>query len=142
MKNLKFKWLFILAIFLFGSSTLKSQSFDWNTSGNTLIGTGILGNSANFDILFRTDGVNRMQLMETGTTTIDGYSIDYDGHLGLSLTPAFFGTGTGSAIPYSILHLNGTGNNAGGPQQFGYRDCLPAGRQGCNLVLPLPTTPT
>ena len=127
MKNLKFIWLILSAILLFGSSTLKSQSFDWNISGNTLFGTGILGNSANFDILFRTDGVNRMQLMESGNTTIDGYTKDYDGHLGLSLTPGFFGTGTGSAVPFSLLHLNGTGNNASGPQVLGYRDCLPAG---------------
>lgn len=114
----------------------------WDPNGNPLTQTGILGVTTNFDILFQTDGINRMQLMESGNTTIDGYTKDYDGHLGLSLTPGFFGTGTGSAVPFSLLHLNGTGNNASGPQVLGYRDCLPAFRQGCVRASPLHTIPT
>jgi len=115
--------LILIAVFTF-QNRLSGQ---WDESGNPLLNTGLFGSTTNWDILFVTDNVNRMQLMETGTTTIDGYSIDYDGHLGLSLTPSFFGTGTAGRIPYSLLHLNGTGNNAGGAQEFGYRDWMQPG---------------
>lgn len=115
----------ILAVFV--SITTIAQTLDWNTGGNALPTTGILGSTTNFDILFQTDGINRMRLMETGTATINGYSIDYDGHLGLSLTPAFFGTGSGGSTPFSLLHLNGTGNSGFGPQQLGYRDWMQPG---------------
>ena len=89
--------------------------------------TGILGNSANFDIIFRTDGINRMQLMETGNTTIDGYTVPYDGHLGLSITPSFFGTTGAGRAPFSLLHLNGEGNSVFGPQDLGYREWMRPG---------------
>ena len=117
--------IFTVAVLIFMVSAVAQGQ--WDPNGNPLTQTGILGVTTNFDILFQTDGINRMQLMESGNTTIDGYTKDYDGHLGLSLTPGFFGTGTGSAVPFSLLHLNGTGNNASGPQVLGYRDCLPAG---------------
>ena len=76
----------ILAVFV--SITTIAQTPDWNTGGNTLSQSGILGTGDNFDILFETDGINRMRLMETDNATIDGYTVPVGGHLGLSLTPA------------------------------------------------------
>ncbi len=112
MKTIITNWILIIAIFSITQSQIYSQ--DWNTGGNNLFQTGILGNSANFDIIFRTDGINRMQLMETGNTTIDGYTVPYDGHLGLSITPSFFGTTGAGRAPFSLLHLNGEGNSVFG----------------------------
>lgn len=117
---------FIIIFFTMPKTTF-CQTPDWNTGGNNLGQTGILGNNFNFDILFQTDGINRMQLMETGNTTIDGYTVPYDGHLGLSITPSFFGTTGAGRAPFSLLHLNGEGNSVFGPQDLGYRDWMRPG---------------
>jgi len=119
------KFNVILIVFFSSFCLTSSGQGDWDTGGNNLLSTGTFGSSSNFDILFQTDGINRMRLMETGNTTIDGYTIPHDGHLGLSLTPSFFGTTGAAREPYSLLHLNGFQNNPAGPQAFGYRDCLP-----------------
>jgi uncharacterized coiled-coil protein SlyX len=85
--------------------------------------TGVLGNSANFDILFRTDNVNRMRLMETGTYNVDGYNIDNSGFLYLGLTPSALT----NREAQSVLHIDGTGNNQGLPQTLGFRDWMRPG---------------
>ncbi|MFT7078909.1 MAG: hypothetical protein ACJAZC_000437 [Cryomorphaceae bacterium] len=99
-----------------------------STSGNNNPGFGnFLGYNGAQDLDFRTNNIDRMRLMETGNTTIDGYTVPAGGHLGLSLTPSFFGTTGTSRVPYSLLHLNGFQNNAGGPQAAGYRDWMRPG---------------
>jgi hypothetical protein len=121
MRVLKFIFLFLL--FTESTCLLGQVTIDNN---NPFPGSFLGWNGAQ-DLDFRTNNINRMRLMETGTATIDGYNIDYDGHLGLSLTPSFFGTGLVSDVPFSLLHLNGFNNNANGPQQLGYRDWMRPG---------------
>jgi hypothetical protein len=121
-KNLLPHLVVLLSIFI--ALPAYSQSPDWNTAGNNLFGTGILGSSSNWDIRFRTDNINRMKLMQTGSNTTDGYTYDYDGFLMLSTNPAELNTYT----PFSLLHLNGNGNTSGtGPQPWGYRNWMYGG---------------
>lgn len=70
---------------------------------------------------FRTNNSTYMQLMQNGNSTINGFTIDRSGFLGLSQDPSFFTSW--AATPYSLLHLNGD-NNAGLAQQVGYRDWM------------------
>ena len=55
--------------------------------------------------------------MQTGTNTIDQYTVNTSGNLVLSSDPIFLNTGY---RPFSLLHLNGQGNS-GGPQPWGFR---------------------
>jgi hypothetical protein len=109
MKN-TCKTLFILFLCLFSSQT----SFGQATGDNFVAFGKFLGyNGAGLDLDFRTNNVDRMRLMETGNSTINGYTVPVGGHLGLSLDPTFFGTGVSGRQPCSLLHLNGLGNSAG-----------------------------
>jgi hypothetical protein len=63
-----------------------------------------------------------MQLMQTGNSLINGYTINRSGFLGLSTTPSFFA----NYSPYSILHLNGVNPN-GIPEFNGYRSWMQYG---------------
>lgn len=57
-------------------------------NNNPTVGAFLGWNGAqNLD--FRTNNINRMRLMETGTAMIDGYAIDNSGFLGLSTDPLF-----------------------------------------------------
>jgi len=77
---------FILLICLFFSSALVNGQATGDNA--PLIGRFLGYNGAGLDLDFRTNNINRMRLMETGNTTIDGYTVPVGGHLGLSLTPA------------------------------------------------------
>ncbi len=90
-----------------------------STTNNNLPGNGkFLGYDAGgVDLNFRTNNINRMRLMQTGTNTIDQYTVNTSGNLVLSSDPIFLNSGY---RPFSLLHLNGQGNS-GGPQPWGYR---------------------
>ncbi len=123
MKKLFFNSLFVIAIVMIFSICGYGQQ-DWNTLGNNLGAPGIFGSNTNFEVLFRTNGINRMKLMQSGNSAINGFNIDRSGFLGLSQDPNFF-TG-GVASPFSLLHLNGD-NNGGAAQQLGYRPWMQYG---------------
>ncbi len=112
MKNLKLLNLLIFA-FVFSSFVATSQST--TPSNNTLVGA-FLGYDGAQNLEFRTNNIIRMQLTETNTATINGFTVYNSGFLGLSANPGFFNTFT----PYALLHLNGV-NPLGNPQQDGYR---------------------
>jgi hypothetical protein len=115
----------IISVSLFFISSLV---FGQSTGDNTPLFGKFLGyDAAGIDLDFRTNNIDRMRLMETGNATIAGYTVPVDGHLGLSLDPTFFGTGVTGREPYSLLHLNGGLNAAGGPQTQGYRDWMVPG---------------
>ncbi len=104
------------------------HSFAQSTSGNNNPGgTKFLGYNGPQDLDFRTNSIDRMRLMQTGTYTVDGYNIDNSGFLGLSIDPIFFGTSSQGGEPFSLLHLNGESNSVWGPQQLGYRDWMRPG---------------
>jgi uncharacterized coiled-coil protein SlyX len=122
MKTNKTKYSLVLFL-LFSANMIFAQG-DWNTGGNALTNTGILGSSSNWDVRFRTDGINRLKLMQTSTHTVDNYFFDNSGFLMLSTNP----TELNLYEPYSLLHLNGDGNTSGtGPQPWGYRDWMYGG---------------
>lgn len=77
-----------------------------------------LGFSGGLNLEFRTNNITRMQLMQSGTSVVNGYTIDRSGFLGLSTQPNFFTTG--AASPFALLHLNGD-NPLGFPESLGYR---------------------
>jgi hypothetical protein len=83
--TLKLKIFICLLSTLCFATNIQAQ---WFETGNNLTQTGILGSATNFDVLFRTDNVNRMRLMESGTYNVDGYNIDNSGFLYLGLTPS------------------------------------------------------
>ena len=90
-----------------------------STSGNNNPGGGkFLGFNAGQNLEFRTNNILRMQMMETGNSTINGFVVNRSGFLGLSTDPTFFTSG--SATPFSLLHLNGD-NPVGIPDFNGYR---------------------
>jgi len=119
MKTLSLKIAGTIALFLLSFSILAQ---DWRVGGNTLLQLGgnppILGTTVgnNNPLSFATNGINRMQLTQNNTATINGFTVDNSGFLGLSANPGFFNTFT----PYALLHLNGV-NPLGNPQQDGYR---------------------
>lgn len=76
---------------------------------------------------FRTNDITRMRMMQTGTNTIDGYTINNSGFVGLTIDPTFHGTTGAGAKPYSLLHLNGQWNAPWGPQEGGYRPWMVPG---------------
>ena len=83
--------ILIKTLILIGFIVIENQSFaQWNENGNALTNTGIFGSTTNWDVLFRTDNVNRMRLMQSSTNTVDGYFYDNSGFLGISQDPAFF----------------------------------------------------
>ena len=93
------------------------------SSGNNMPGVGkYLGFSGAQNLEFRTNNIIRMQLTETSTSTINGFTIDNSGFLGLSANPTFFTT----SQPFALLHLNGI-NSLGVPQQNGYRTWMQHG---------------
>ena len=118
---LKFK-LFACFTFALTLILVNETQAQWMETGNNLFTTGTFGSLNNFDVLFRTDDVNRMRLMETGTSNVDGYNIDNSGFLYLGLTPAAL---TGFEAQ-SALHIDGINNITGSPQGQGFGDCLPA----------------
>jgi hypothetical protein len=76
--------ILIKTLILIGFIVFQKESFSqWDEAGNPLLNTGIFGSTTNWDVLFRTDNVNRMRLMETGTNTVDGYFYDNSGFLGI-----------------------------------------------------------
>jgi len=86
MKNLNLIWFYVTFIFILSPNLVVSQS----TSGNNNTGVGkFLGYNGAQSLDFRTNNINRMRLMETGTAMIDGYAIDNSGFLGLSTDPLF-----------------------------------------------------
>jgi len=108
----------IIACALLLNNHLQAQS----TSGNNNTGANkFLGFNGAQNLEFRTNNTTRMQLMQNGNSTINGFNIDRSGFLGLSQDPGFF-TG-GAASPFSLLHLNGD-NGTGNGQELGYRDWM------------------
>ncbi|GEM_PF-6410438 len=114
MKNYLFiSFAILLCLMAFNQSSLAQSS------GNNTPGFGkYLGFSGAQNLEFRTNNIIRMQLTETSTTTINGFTVDNSGFLGLSADPGFFNTFT----PYALLHLNGINTLQGGNPEFnGYR---------------------
>lgn len=113
----------ILTILLVSSLVMVGQS----TSSNNAPANGkFIGyNAGGIDLDFKTNNINRMRLMQTSTTTVDGYFINNSGFLALSIDPNWFG----KKEPYSLPHLNGGDNSGSGPisQEFGYRDWMKPG---------------
>ena len=110
MKNLKFIFSILSFCVLYQTQCFSQTSFATN---NPTTGAFLGWNGAqNLD--FRTNNINRMRLMETGTDIIDLYPVDVSGNLGLSTDPTFFGF-----KPYSLLHLDG--GNSSSPQTQGFR---------------------
>lgn len=121
MKNSTFVKLGIAIVLMYSANHVAGQS---STANNIPGGGKFLGYNAGGtggDIDFRTNNVNRMRLMQSGNSTINGYNVNRSGFLGLSQEPAFFTSGVQS--PYSLLHLNGN-NGGNNPQQLGYRDWM------------------
>jgi hypothetical protein len=80
-----------------------------------------LGFNGAQNLEFRTNNLTRMQHMQTGNSTINGFTVARGGFLGLSQDPTFFTAG--AASPFSLLHLNGD-NASGLPQELGFRDWM------------------
>jgi len=81
------KLLVIIIIYFFSSNNCLGQA----TGDNFPVAGKFLGyNGAGIDLDFRTNNINRMQLMESSTNTVDGYFYDNSGFLGISQDPAFF----------------------------------------------------
>lgn len=97
--------------------TKKSDAQITGLNNNTLFGAFVGFNGAQ-DLEFRTNDITRMQLMQTGSSLINTYTVNTSGNLGLSADPTFFTTGL--ETPFSLLHLNGD-NFLGSPQQSGFR---------------------
>lgn len=119
-------------MFLIGFSiVLVQEALAQTTAPDNNPGTGrYLGFNAGQNLEFRTNNTTRMQMMQNGNSTINGFGVNRSGFLGLSQDPNFF-TG-GVATPFSLLHLNG--DNAGAnPQQTGYRDWMRHGMVSCNF---------
>ena len=112
----------LLAIFALLMGVNYSAFSQWWPTGNVVNPGEFLGSINNQALNFRTNGVNRMRLMETGVNTVEGYTYNHDGFLMLSMDPNGF-----NYKPFSLLHLNGLGNHSWGPQPFGYRDWMKAG---------------
>ena len=82
-----------------------------STSDNNNTGAGkFLGYNGAQNLEFRTNNTTRMQMMQNGNSTINGFGVNRSGFLGLSQDPNFFTNGPAS--PFSLLHLNGD-NSAG-----------------------------
>jgi hypothetical protein len=113
MKNSKLNLIILLALFCSAQIQSYGQG-DWNTGGNNNTQTGILGSSTNWDILFRTDGINRMRLRETSTTNINGSIINTSGFLGLH-----------TDFPRAMFHIQGPNNTLWGGD--GYREWMHTG---------------
>ncbi len=118
--------IFIFSVFclvLIGCGQLFGQVFQLNNNptAGAFLGWNAGGVNGNLD--FRTNNINRMRLQQTGTTTIDGYLVDNSGFLSLSMVPGAFNLQSA----YSLLHLNGFGNSAFGPQALGYRSWMRPG---------------
>jgi hypothetical protein len=117
--------LILLIASLFVLLLHETNSFAQSTSANNVPGVGkFLGYNAGQNLEFRTNNVIRMQLMQSGNTTINGNPINRSGFLGLSTAPSFFTSGLGS--PFSLLHLNGD-NPSGAPETLGYRPWMRTG---------------
>jgi len=96
----------------------KTPAIAQSTGNNNTGINKFLGFNGAQNLEFRTNNIIRMQLTETSTTTINGFTIDNSGFLGLSADPGFF---TGFT-PYALLHLNGINTLQGGNPEFnGYR---------------------
>ncbi len=105
--------LFMLSL-LMNSAETSAQA-----TGNNLPAPGkYLGFSGAQNLEFRTNNTTRMQLMQSGNSVVNGFTIDRSGFLGLSTQPNFFTTG--AATPFALLHLNGD-NPMGFPESLGYR---------------------
>lgn len=107
-------------------SLLSFESSAQATVASNNTGAGrYLGFNAGQNLEFRTNNVIRMQLMQTGNTTINGNPINRSGFLGLSTAPSFFTSGSIQS-PFSLLHLNGD-NPSGAPETLGYRPWMRTG---------------
>ncbi len=116
------KKLIFLMIGLFLSEITLGQT---SVGNNNPSGGAYLGWNGAQNLDFKTNSILRMQLTKTGTNNVDGYVINNNGFLGLSMDPNWFT----HEQPYSLLHLNGEFNTPSGPvsQQFGYRDWMRPG---------------
>jgi hypothetical protein len=116
--NYMLNLLILVISWLIGIDCIAQSTTDDNIPG----GGKFLGyNGAGIDLEFRTNNVTRMQLMETGNSTINGNVINRSGFLGLSPDASLFNLGVNS--PFSLLHLNGD-NIGQGPQTGGYRSWM------------------
>lgn len=106
------KYVLVLAIL----STMSVYGQNWLTNGNNPIATDFLGTLNLESLKFKTDGSQRMTLLSTQSSTINGFTgIVQNGFLGISDSPGFF-TGPGAA---SMIHING--GNSIGTQYQGFR---------------------
>jgi len=121
MKNsqLSFKLLILIIAIVYCSTNIQSYGQVSVLSHNPT-GGAYLGWNAGQNLELRTNNLTHMQMMQTGSTTINGFPIDYDGFVGISQDPILFTSGIGS--PFSLLHLNG--DNGGGALTNGYRDWM------------------
>ncbi len=116
MKTKSFSICFLCVLFFHHNLLAQSSS-----ANNTPLAGKFLGYDAGQNLEFRTNNLIRMQQMQTGTSSINGYTITRSGFLGLSQDATFFTAGLGT--PFSLLHLNGN-NGSGSPQELGYRDWM------------------
>jgi len=94
---------------------LLQEAFAQVTFADNNPGAGrYIGYNAGQNLEFRTNNFTFMQMMQQGSSTINGFNVDRSGFLGLSQNPTFFTNGI--ATPFSLLHLNGD-NGFGGLHQ-------------------------
>ncbi|WP_306640580.1 tail fiber domain-containing protein [Sanyastnella coralliicola] len=115
---MRYPKILVLIILCFPSITF---SQDWNTGGNVLGPLDRLGANNGQPVTVITDGDPHLRLMDSGNITVNTYTYNRNGFLGLSQDPTFFNLGLQS--PFTQLHLNGNNPN-GFPEQLGFRDWM------------------
>lgn len=123
MKNLTIKWLGLLCFLSMIQHQARAQ---WDVNGNNLLQAGILGSNTNFEVLFRTDGENRMKLNQSVSYDINGFNVNRDGFVWLGPdAPVSGGSYYNNKGAFSLLHLNGTTTLAA--IELGYRPWMKTG---------------
>ena len=107
-----------------------TQKFARSTFTNNIGAPGrYLGFSNNFDLLFRTNALNRMKLNRNVTYAIAGFSQPRNGYLLLGNDAPLFTGGPNELYSnlgaFSLLHLNG--NDGAFAQQFVHRSGMKTG---------------
>ncbi|WP_306640588.1 hypothetical protein [Sanyastnella coralliicola] len=114
----KIKYLLCLSVILLTTQVAEAQ---WQTGGNFVGPTDVLGSNNSEPVSMITDGDPHLRLMDNGNITVNTYTYNRNGFLGLSQDPTFFNLGLQS--PFTQLHLNGNNPN-GFPEQLGFRDWM------------------
>ena len=114
MKFSNKKWIALVVVLCFAQLHIHAQL--WETNGNNLGAPGILGSNNNFDVLFRTNGNDRMKILnETGFLNINNQPVDPSGNMAIgSLIPPAF-------VPISRLHVLSSSSSV---SNNGYREWM------------------